>query len=419
MTEATAKPKGRFRAAIDLLINGVPVSTSTFIAGTEISATSTSGQTVNETTMMKLSTVWACSRLLSETIATLPLNLYERRPDGSRVIASQHPLHTIIHSRPNTDTTAALHWEAIVASMLIRGTGTAEKLVFNGRLVGIQFLNPSLLWWDEAAGNYRYTNADGTTRRIAKDKIFNIPGFSLDGKNGLSVVSYGANVFGAAMAADTAASSTFKNGLSQTTALEYPQVLRSDQREEARASLAALSGAANSGKSIILESGVKAHVVGINPADAQLLESRAFSVEEICRWFRVPPFMVGHSEKSTSWGSGIEQQMIGFLTFTLRPWLTRIEQAINKDLLTPAEQTRYYAEFSVEGLLRGDSKARAEFYNSALRNGWMSRDEVRQKENAQPIPGGDIYTVEAGLVPLDELRTQGGTDETQSAAGPV
>lgn len=149
---------------------------------------------------------------------------------------------------------------------------------------------------------------------------------------------------------------------------------------------------------------MEAGTIGINPADAQLLESRAFSVEEICRWFRVPPFMVGHSEKSTSWGTGIEQQMIGFLTFTLAPWLRRIEQAISKDLLSPAERLRYYPKFSVEGLLRADSAARAAFYSAMVNNGIYTRDEVRELEDREPMGGNAaVLTVQTALAPLDSL----------------
>jgi HK97 family phage portal protein len=188
-----------------------------------------------------------------------------------------------------------------------------------------------------------------------------------------------------------------------TTAFKFPQLLKDNQREQAREAIAVISGALNSGKPAIFEAGMDSMRIGIDPKDAQLLESRAFGVEEICRWFRVPPFMVGHSEKSTSWGTGIEQQQIGFLQFTLRPWLTRIEQGINTMLLTPAEQGRYYAEFNVDALLRGDSAARREMYASATQNGWMSRNEVRAKENMPPIDGGDTYTVQSNLIPIDQL----------------
>ncbi|MGU4174114.1 phage portal protein, partial [Pseudomonas aeruginosa] len=155
---------------------------------------------------------------------------------------------------------------------------------------------------------------------------------------------------------------------------------------------------------------------GINPVDAQLLESRAFSVESICRWFRVPPWMVGHTEKSTSWGTGIEQQMIGFLTFTLGPWLRRIEQSISKDLMTPAERTRFYPKFAVEGLLRADSAGRAAFYAAMVNNGILTRDEVRELEDREPMGGNAaVLTVQSAMTTLDALGQEGGADQANQA----
>lgn len=156
--------------------------------------------------------------------------------------------------------------------------------------------------------------------------------------------------------------------------------------------------------------------ITLNPEDAQMLESRSFSIEEICRWFRVPPFMVGHSEKSTSWGSGIEQQMIGFLTFTLAPWLRRVEQAISKDLLTPGERTRYYPKFAVEGLLRADSAARGAFYSVMVNNGILTRDEVRELEDREPMGGNAaVLTVQTALAPLDSLGTNADAAQARAA----
>lgn len=404
------KPPGKFRSALITMLGGTPVTEEVFLNA--IGATnSAAGQVVSEQSMLSLSATWACTRLISETISTLPLNLYERRPNGSRVQATTHPLYNVIHSRPNADTTAAVHWESTIAAMLLRGAGRAEKLRIGDRIVGLKFLVPSRLQpvLRGTREAYLYTETDPfgrtTQREIAKADVFTIPGFSLDGVNGVSVICYGANVFGSALAADQAANSTFKNGLMRTTAFKFPQLLKDNQREQAREAIAIISGALNAGKPAIFEAGMDAMGIGIDPKDAQLLESRAFSVEEICRWFRVPPFMVGHSEKSTSWGTGIEQQQIGFLQFTLRPWLTRVEQAINTMLLTPADQARYYAEFNVDGLLRGDSAARREMYASATQNGWMSRNEVRAKENMPPIDGGDTYTVQTNLIPIDQLGT--------------
>ncbi len=396
------KKPGKIKAALlDWL--GIPVSLTDSGFWSQIGTTA-AGQTINDTTILKLSTVWACSRLVAETIATLPLGLFERTAKG-RKSASQLSLYNIIHNQPNADSVASVFWESMVAAMLLRGNAFAEKLVIGGRLVGLKFLNPTYLTIQSDSNynvKYLYTEK-GKQREIPAARIFHIPGFTTNGQWGLSVVAYGAGVFGSALAADTAANSTFEKGLSPTIAFKVDRIIKPEQREDFRTAMAAISGAVNAGKSAVLEQGMDVTTIGINPKDAQLLESRAFSVEEICRWFRVPPHMVGHSEKSTSWGTGIEQQMIGFLQFTLRPWLTRIEQHINTDLLSPVEQTRYYAEFNIEGLLRGDSTARKEFYSSALQNGWMNRNQVAAMENQPSLEGGDIYTVQSNLIPIDQL----------------
>lgn len=153
---------------------------------------------------------------------------------------------------------------------------------------------------------------------------------------------------------------------------------------------------------MVLEGDLSYENVTMNPEDAQILESRAFSIEEICRWFRMPPFMVGHVTKQSSWGSSVEGMNLLFLTKTLRPLLVNIEQEIARCLLDSDED--YFAEFSVEGLLRADSVGCAAYYTTALQNGWMSRNDVRRLENLPPIPGGEIYTVQLNLTPLEDLK---------------
>lgn len=405
MAQTKVKKPGRIKSAVlDWL--GVPISARDGGFWSQYYGVSSgSGITVTDSKMLTLSAVWACARLISETIATLPLSMYERTGSGKRV-ASDHPLHRIIHDQPNRDTTASVHWEATVAAMLLRGNARAEKLMVGNRVVGLKFLNPKRLSTPAPNGKreYRYTEDNGVQRVIPESRIFNIPGFSLDGVEGVSVIRYGANVFGSALSADEAANSTFDNGLLPTVYFKMEKVLKPEQREQFREELQKISGAINAGKSPLLEGGLETGTIGINPVDAQLLESRAFSVEEICRWFRVPPFMVGHAEKSTSWGTGIEQQMIGFLTFTLGPWLRRIEQAISKDLLTPSERLRYYPKFSVEGLLRADSAGRSSFYSAMVNNGILTRDEVRELEDREPMGGNaSVLTVQTALAPLDQI----------------
>lgn len=398
---------GRIRAALGALLGqSASISDaqgSAAVFGVDLD----SGTVVSPRTMLQISAVWACVRLIAETIATLPLSIYERDGKGKR-IAPLHPLHGVLHDVPNPDATAAVFWEAMVSAMLLRGAGRAEKLIFNGRLVGLTFLNPDRLAPHRRQGSvvqsWRYTDETGLPRIIPAERVWTIPGFSLDGKNGVSVVQYGASVFGQAITADKAAGRAFNNGALQNLYYTVKEWLKQEQRDGFRDNI---GQQLRQGKSPLLEGGIEAKTLGINPKDAQLLESRGWSVEEICRWFRVPPWMVGHTEKTTSWGSGIEQQMIAFLVFTLGPWLRRIEQAILKDLLTPAERLRYYPKFAVEGLLRADSAARAAFYGVMVDKGILTRDEVRELEDREPMGGNAaVLTVQSAMTTLDAIGQQ-------------
>lgn len=392
---------GRVRAAIDGWVRSFTLRDKDLYV--DRAYDTEAGINVTPKGAMQLDTVWACVRLISETIATLPLSLYEKTPSGKRV-AQAHPLHFILHNQPGPDSTPSVFLEALVAAMLLRGAGRAEKLVSNGRVIGLIFLDPDRLVINrdlQGRKTYHYLGENGVQRRIPADRIWNVPGFTLDGVEGVSVIQYGAKVFGNAMAADRAAARTFRNGLLQTVYYTITAFLKPSQRDEFRKNLA---GSIERGEAPLLEGGTDAKSLGVNPVDAQLLESRAFSVETICRWFRVPPWMVGHTEKSTSWGTGIEQQMIGFLTFTLAPWLRRLEQAISKDLLTPAERLRYYPKFSVEGLLRADSAGRAAFYTAMVNNGILTRDEVRELEDRESMGGNAaVLTVQSAMTTLDAI----------------
>lgn len=408
------KKPGRVKAAIlDWL--GVPIDLMNDDFWKFFGNQNVAGQVVNEKTVMQLSAVWSCVRLIAETISTLPLQIYERTATG-RVTASKHPLYDIIHTQPNADSTATVFWEAMIVAMLMGGNGVAEPKYIGQKLIALNFLDPRRLSCTKLNGKrqWRYTNSDGTQRTLTDAQVFRVPGFTMDGDWGVSAVMYGAGVFGSALAAANASNSTFEKGLMPTVAFSLPGKLNAKDRDDFRDMVKRISGALNAGESPVLEHGLTGAPLGINPVDAQLLESRNFSVEEICRWFRVPPFMVGHTAGSTNWGTGIEQQMIGFLTFTLRPWLTRIEQAINMNLLTPNDRTKFYAEFSVEGLLRADSAGRAEYLAKMTSNGLMTRDEGRAKENLPPKGGNaDVLTVQSAMMPLDKLGTQPATTTTQ------
>lgn len=412
------KKPGKLKASI-LNWLGVPIELTDEAFWSQWASTTTSGgQTVNEQTVMSLSAAWACTRLISEAISTLPLHLYERRTDGRR-LAKEHPLYPILHRSPNESSTAATYWESNVAAVILRGNSFSRKKTIGGRLVSLEYLPPNKLNARKKSNGdieILFTENDGTQRPVPERELFHIPGFSLDGKWGLSTIKYGAAIFGSALSAADAANKTFENGLSPTVAFTLDQVLKPEQRAEFRENLTAISGAVNAGKSPLLEGGMGVQTIGINPSDAQLLESRAYSVEEVCRWFRVDPSMVGHGNKDSNWGTGLEQKLIGFLTFTLRPWLTRIEQKINKELLSPVEQERYYAEFSIEGLLRADSSARSQFYSIMVNNGIFTRDEVRALENME-LKGGnaDVLTVQTAMAPLDTIGQNNDGDTARAA----
>ncbi|WP_303748408.1 phage portal protein [Stenotrophomonas pigmentata] len=404
---------GRIAASIDGWVRSFTTRDEELYVDREM--VSESGVSVTPRAVLQVDAVWACVRLISETIATLPLSIYERTSSGKQV-ASNHPLHFVVHDQPNVDSTAAIFWEAMIVSMLLRGNAHAEKLYAGQRVIGLQFLDPGRLTVNpDAKGNkvYTYKRSNGTLRVIPADRIWRIPGFTLDGENGVSVIAYGAKVFGNAIAADRAAARTFKNGLLQTIYYKINAFLKPEQRTEFKKNLL---GAIERGETPLLEGGTDAGTLGINPADAQLLESRSFAVESICRWFRVPPWMVGHTEKSTSWGTGIEQQMIGFLTFTLGPWLRRIEQAISKDLMTPAERIRFYPKFTVEGLLRADSAGRAAFYGVMVDKGILTRDEVRELEDRAPMGGNAaVLTVQSAMTTLDSVGQASDVNQARAA----
>ncbi|CZZ76772.1 phage portal protein [Enterobacter sp. 04-C-01-SI_S15] len=401
---AKNKQPGRVKSA---LLNwlGVPISLTTGEFWREWYGTSSSGKTVTADKAIKLSAVWACVRLLSESISTLPLKIYVRQPDGSRKAATDHPAYSVLCRRPNSEMTPSRFMLMVVASICLRGNAFIEKKFIANRLVSLVPLLPQnmvVIRLSSGTLQYKYTE-DGTERIIPIKNMMHIRGFGLDGVCGMMPTMAGVDVFGAAMSVDEAAAKIFENGLQSTGFLSSENALTKEQRERLRQNLQSFIGSKNAGKLMVLENKLTYQNVTMNPEAAQLLESRSFSIEEICRWFRVPPYMVGHTTKQSSWASSLEGMNLLFLTHTLRPLLVNIEQEIGRCLLDSDDDV--FAEFSVEGLLRADSAGRAAYYTSALQNGWMSRNDVRRLENMPPIEGGDIYTVQLNLTQLKNLES--------------
>ncbi|MFS0736943.1 phage portal protein [Sphingomonas sp. 1P06PA] len=352
------------------------------------------------------SATWACVNLLAGTISSLPLMVYQTDTQGVRSVARQHPLYYVLHDSPNFDQTALDFWEYMAAAVELQGNAyaTIEKRA-DGSVYSLTPVRPDLVRAERVGGRLRYTwnGKDGAIIRAGTD-VLHIRGPLGDALSGLSTLSACRGAFDTAQSADSAAGTVFRNGARPSGVLSTDKSLNGDQRRELEALLQEkFVGSINAGRPMLLDNALKWDQLTIDPVDAQMLESRRFSVEEICRVFGVPPHMVGHTENSTSWGTGLEQQTLGFVKFSLRRRLKRIEQAVEKQLLTPADRIAGITiEFNLEGLLRGDSAGRASFYQSGLNNGWMTINEVRRLENMPPVPGGDVPRMQSQNVAITQ-----------------
>lgn len=359
-------------------------------------------------TALKLSTVWACVRLISETIATLPLLMYQRDGEG-RVLARDHPLFSLIHDSPNADMTAVEFWEAVVSQLCLWGNAYCLKSYgTGGKLVALDPLNPALMTVRrtlDGAVTYIYADPRGQIE-YDEGQIWHIKGFGTDGLTGQSPIGMGWRSIRGAGAAETAASDMFANNMRPAATVSVKEWLKGEQRTQLKEKvMGAVFGNSQTGQLQLLEGDMQYKQLTMNPVDAQMIESRNFSVEDLCRWFNIPPSMIGHGTAVSNWGTGREQINLGFLQYVLRPYLVRIEQGIRKSLLRPAERQTYFAEYSMEGLLRGDSTARAAYYTFALTQGVLDSDEVRALEN-WPARGGNAakLRVNAAQILLDDIQ---------------
>lgn len=370
----------------------------------------TTARTPSIDVALQLSTVWACIRLIAETISTLPLITYERtETDGrdTRKVARQHPLYALLHDSPNADMTAVEFWEAVLSGLLL--WGNAYVLILRngqGTIIALYPLNPAAVTvrrTKSGALSYLYATPAGQVE-YGENNIWHVKGFGTDGLCGLSPISTGWRSMAGAAAAEVASSHLYTNQMRPAAVVSVKEFLAPDQRAQMKTKvMGAVFGSVQSGQLQLLEGGMEYKQLTMNPVDAQMLETRQYSVEDLCRWFGVPPAMIGHGTAVSNWGTGREQINMGFLQYVLRPYLVRIEQGIKKSLMTPAERLRYFAEYSLEGLLRADTQARAQFYSTMVQNGLKNRNECRALENDPPYEGGDEFTVQSNLIPLTLL----------------
>lgn len=356
---------------------------------------------VNATSAQGVSAVYACVQAIAETTASLPLILFRRGEDGDRERASDHPLYRVLHDMANPEHTALELREYLMACVLLRGNAFASIVRgYDGQVRELWPLNPDNVTVQRTANGlvYDYTK-DGVLTRLLSHEVLHLRHrLGDDGVMGVSPIQAARGVIELAQAEQDHGRNTFTNGAKLLGVLKFPGKLKPEQRQAIATSWSSQhAGGANSGRTAILEEGVDFQSVAMTLEDAEWIAARQFSVEEICRLFRVPPTIVGdlrHGNYSNS--MELARQ---FVTMSLRRHLVAWEQAIAKQLLTEAGRRVYFAEHQVEGLLRGDSANRAAFYSSGIASGWMLPSEARRLENLPTIPGIDDAPRDGQAVP--------------------
>jgi HK97 family phage portal protein len=365
--------------------------------------TERAGDQENGTSFLGLSATWACVNFWAGNIAGLPVTVYRKGPGGVAVEATDHPLYSVLHDSPNYDQSAYDFWEFMVASIELRGNAYAEiARRFDGKIVSLTPIRPDLVRVTRLpSGDLRYAWTDnGEDRVVGQEQVLHIRGFGGDPLGGLSPLAVCRRTFAAASAADRAARAMFANGARPSGTLSTDKPLKREQRQELEDLLREkFVGAANSGRPMLLDNGLTWQALSLSPEDAQMLESRQFSVEDICRVFEVDPHLVGHTAGNTKLGSSIGDQTLSLLKFKMRKRLKRIEGALEKQVLTAADRANGVSiEFNLEGFLRADSEGRARFYD--LMKQFMTVNEVRALEGLGPVPGGDVILAQMQDIPL-------------------
>ncbi len=351
-----------------------------------------SGRRVSPQLAMQLTAVFSCVRVLAESVGMLPCSLYEQLDRGNRR-AVRERLNKLLSTKPNNYMTPQEFWELLIACLCLRGNFYAYKVKALGEVVELLPLDPSSVtpklnskWEPE----YQVTFPDGKRDTLTQDDIWHVRIFTLDGLTGLSPIAYAKQAVGLGLATEEHGSRLFGNGAVTSGVLQTDQYLKDDAWERLKTDFENRhQGLANAHKPMILEMGLKWQQISMTSEDAQFLETRKFQLEEICRIFRVPLHMIQNTDRATF--NNIENLGIGFINYSLVPYLTRIEQRINVGLVKPSKQGVFYAKFNTGALLRGDMKSRFDAYATGINWGIYSPNECRELEELNPRDGGDIW----------------------------
>lgn len=358
---------------------------------------------------LQIATVWLCIERRANVVASLPFFAYRQRDDGQKTLARTTRLYTLLHDSPNSRMTPFEFWRAMMMNHDLRGNAYAR--IERDEPGPGQDIGEALALWPMPADQtrpvvlmdgsvvYEYM-IGGETFILSEENVLHLKNLG-NGTVGLAKLDYMASTTDEMAKAQEAASKMFGNGGKPTAVLMIDKAITPVQRAGLKAQYGELASGSNT-RLAVLEANMKYQQLSLSPEEQQLFETRGFGVEEICRWFDVPPVLAHHSNVTT-WGSGVEQIVDGWYKLTVRPLLVSIEQAVRKRVMTPRQRAGMVAELSFDALLRGNAKDRAEIAAKKVQNGLATRNEMRQLENDPKVAGGDILTVQSNLLPIEML----------------
>ncbi|SUC00021.1 phage portal protein [Proteus vulgaris] len=365
---------------------------------------------VNDERILQISTVWRCVSLISTLTACLPLDVFETDKQGNRTkVDLSNPLARLLRYSPNQYMTAQEFREAMTMQLCFYGNAFA--LIERNKVGDVISLLPLLsanmdVRMEGKNIIYKYQR-DHEFAKFKQHEIFHLKGFGFNGLVGLSPIAYACKTASTAVAMEDQQREFYANGAKSPKILTTgDKVLNKEQRSQLEENFKEIAGGPVKKRLWILEGGFQAQDIGVSPQDAETMSSRKFQVSELARFFGVPPHLVGDVEKSTSWGTGIEQQNLGFLQYTLQPYISRWENCIARWLLKPPEVRKYHAEHNLDGLLRGDSTSRAAFMKAMGESGLRTINEMRRLDNYPPLEGGDVAYRQAQYLPINQLNKE-------------
>jgi len=375
--------------------------------GWVLSGGTSAGKYVSNMSAMQTTAVYACVKLLAEAVASLPLHVYKKDADGSKIHIHEHPLYRLLHDEANPEMTSFIWRETAMTHLLLWGN-SYNQIIRNGlnQAIGLYPLPPDKITVQrDEKGKliYSYLRDDKGAVILQSEDVLHIAGLGFDGLVGCSPITMQRNSIGLSIAAEEYGAKFFANGARPSGVLEHPNVVKNSEKLKESWN-SQYQGSENFGKIAILEEGLKFNPISIPPEDAQFLETRKYQKNDIASIFRVPPHMVGDLEKSSF--SNIEQMSLDFVKYTLNPWIVRWEQALKKSLVKESDKSQIFIMFNLEGLLRGDYKSRMDGYAVGIEKGFYCVNDVRRYEDLKLLSdedGGNLHFVNGNMVQLKDV----------------